>query len=86
MTSADFLQLSHTSLHGLTLWVLRSQIPLVGVPCKISPGKNDDLPLIYLSHLHHGVRAVLDFVLLCRLVRPTYAYYVISVRQAEGLH
>ena len=61
-------------------------IPLVGDPRKISPVKSDNLPLIYLPHLHRGIRAVLDFALSGKLVRPTYALYVISVRQTEGLH
>ncbi len=52
---------------------------------EISPGKNDNFPLIYLPHLHHGIRAVLDFALSCKLVRPANALYAISVRQTEGL-
>jgi hypothetical protein len=27
----------------------------------------------------------LDFALFCKLIRPTNALYVVSVRQAEGL-
>ena len=50
-----------------------------------SPGKNDNFPLTYLPHLHHGIRAVLDFALNCNLVRPANALYAISVRQTEGL-
>jgi hypothetical protein len=50
-----------------------------------SPGKSDNLPLIYLPHLHHGIRAVLDFALFGKLVRPAYAFYAIPVRQTEGL-
>ena len=52
---------------------------------KISPSKYTDFPLIYPPHLHHGIRAVLDFVLLGRLIRPTYALYAVSVRRTEGL-
>ena len=36
---------------------------------KTSPGKSNNLPPIYLPHLHCKVRAVLDFVLVSRLVR-----------------
>ena len=50
-----------------------------------SPGKNDNFPLTYLPHLHHGIRAVWDFALYCKLVRPANALYAISVRQTEGL-
>jgi len=50
-----------------------------------SPGKNDNLPLTYLPHLHHGIRAVLDFALFGKLVRPAYASNAVPVRQTEGL-
>ena len=46
-------------------------------PCKISPGKYVRFLPIYLPHLHRGIRAVLDFALFGKLVRPTYAFYVI---------
>ena len=52
---------------------------------KTSPVKNSNLPLIYLLHLHHRVRAVLDFALFSKLVRPIYAFYAVSVRQTESL-
>ena len=81
MTSADFLQFSRTSPHGFD--GCHSFCP--SPPCKTSPIKSSNLPLIYLPHLHHGVRAVWDFVLLGRLVRPVYALYAISVRQTESL-
>ena len=54
-------------------------------PYKTSPGKYVHFLPIYLPHLHRGIRAVLDFALLRKLVRPTYAFYVISVRQARDL-
>lgn len=76
MASADFLQLSHASLRGFN----RSRLP-----CKTSPGKNDNLPLTYLPHLHHGIRAVLDFALFGKLVHPAYASDAVPVRQTEGL-
>lgn len=38
--------------------------------CETSPGKSDSLPLIHLPHLHAGIRAVLDFALISKLVRP----------------
>lgn len=60
MASADFSQQA----------LLRLSKGLLDV-CEISPGKSDNLPLIYLPHLHHGIRAVLDFALLGKLVRPT---------------
>ena len=47
--------------------------------------KSSNLPLIYLPHLHNGVRALWDFVLFGRLVRPANALYAISVRQTESL-
>jgi hypothetical protein len=74
MASADFLRFVVT-------------IGFVSSPPtrKTSPGKSDNFPLIYLPHLHHGIRAVLDFALLGKLVRPTNALYVVSIRQAEGL-
>jgi hypothetical protein len=40
---------------------------------------------MYLPHLHHGIRAVLDFTLFGKLVHPTNALYVVSVRQTEDL-
>ncbi|KKO52344.1 hypothetical protein XI25_19255 [Paenibacillus sp. DMB20] len=42
---------------------------LLGV-CEISPGKSDNLPLTHLPHLQDWIRVVLDFALLCKLVRP----------------
>ena len=50
-----------------------------------SPGKNDNLPLVYLPDLLHGVRVVLDFVLNCKLVRPKSALYLVLVHQTEIL-
>ena len=41
---------------------------------KASPGKSNHLPPIYLPHLQCKVRAVLDFALLCRLVRFALPY------------
>jgi len=81
MTSADFLRFSRTSPHGFD--GCQSFCP--SPPRKTSPVKSSNLPLIYLPHLHHRVRAVLDFVLFSRLVRPVYALYAISVRQTESL-
>ena len=59
----------------------------LSTPCvrETSPGKSNRLHLIYLPHLRYGVWVVLDFVLSCKLVRPKYALYVISVRQTETL-
>ena len=39
-----------------------------------SPGKNNDLPLIYMPHLHCKVWAVLDFTLFGKLVRFALPY------------
>jgi len=50
-----------------------------------SPSKIDNFPLIYLSHLQYRVRAVLDFAVPCKLVRPAIAFYALPVRQTEGL-
>ena len=55
MASADFLQFVVTT----------SFFPV----CKTSSGKRYHLHLIYLLHLHLEIRAVLDFVLLWKLVR-----------------
>jgi hypothetical protein len=74
MASADFSQFNHTSPYGLAF-----------ATCETSSGKSDDFHLIYLPHLRYGIRAVLDFDLSCNLVRPKYAYYVVSVRQAKVL-
>jgi hypothetical protein len=51
---------------------------------EISPGKDNDLPLIYPSRLRPSAHAVLDFALPCRLVRSGTPD-AISVRRAEGL-
>ncbi len=42
--------------------------------CETSPGKSDNFPLIYLPHLHHEIRAVLDFTLHGKLVRLIMPY------------
>ena len=47
--------------------------------------KSDHLHLIYLPYLRFGIRAVLDFVLMWKLVHSKYAFYTISVRQTEVL-
>ena len=73
MASADFLQFVVTT--GIFSFLV----------CKISSGKRYHLHLIYLLHLHLEIRAVLDFVLLWKLVRFKYALYAISVRQTEAL-
>ena len=50
-----------------------------------SADKRVDLPPIYPPHLHLRVRSVLDFALFSKLVRPEYALYAVSVRQAGSL-
>ena len=80
MTSADFWQFSHTSLHGLPLLSIRPRRA-----CQTSPGKNDSFHPIYPPHLLCGVRAVLDFVLLCKLVHSTSALYAVLVHRAGTL-
>jgi len=65
MTSADFLCFSYTSLHRFSF--IKGY--LYSLPHKTSSGKSNNLPLIYLPHLHCKVRAVLDFALYCKLVR-----------------
>ena len=52
---------------------------------EISPGKSDNFPPIYLLYLHHGIRVILDFALMCKLVRPVYALYIVSVSQTGVL-
>mgnify|MGYP007017317689 CR=1 FL=1 len=69
MTSADFWQFSHTSLHGL---LFQNSFPQH--ICQTSPGKNDNLPLIHLPGLLYRVRIVLDFVLFSKLVHPYQPY------------
>ena len=63
MTSADFSQFVVTMLRFAEGLLLRT--------CETSPGKNNDLRLIYLPHLRRKVRAVSDFVLSGKLVRLT---------------
>lgn len=63
MASADFSQQALLRLFGFFFFFL----PDV---CETSPGKSDSLPLIHLPHLHAGIRAVLDFALISKLVRP----------------
>jgi hypothetical protein len=63
MASADFSPFVVT-----TGFLLRFHLP-----ARHPPGKNDDLRLIYLPHLRYGVRAVLDFALCGKLVRPNCA-------------
>lgn len=66
MASADFSTFSRTSLYGLKLPCIHGFIHTV----EISPDKSDNFHPRRLVHLHHKVRAVLDFALLCKLVRP----------------
>ena len=81
MASADFLSFSLTSLQGFG--GCQSLCP--SPPDKISPSKLILFPLTCLPHLHHGIRAVLDFALSSKLVRPVNAFYAIPVRQTKGL-
>ena len=46
-----------------------------------SADKLIDFHPIHLPHLHFKVRSVLDFVLVCKLVRLDFAFYAVSVRQ-----
>lgn len=62
MASADFSQQALLRLFRIFFF-----LPDV---CETSPGKSDSLPLIHLPHLHAGIRAVLDFALISKLVRP----------------
>lgn len=66
MASADFSQQALLRLSDFFFFFFF----LLDV-CEISPGKSDNLPLIYLPHLHDRIRAVLDFALRCKLIRPT---------------
>jgi len=50
-----------------------------------SPLKNNNLHLMSPLYLHREIRVVLDFVLLSKLVRSTYALYIVSVRRCETL-
>ncbi len=64
MTSADFWQFSRALLHGLP-YRSKSSWHI----CQTSPGKSDSLHPMYPPHLLNEARAVLDFVLIRRLVR-----------------
>ena len=75
MTSADFSTFNHTSLYGL------SGIFFFAHVVETSADKCIDFHPIYLPHLHFKVRSVLDFALLCKLVRLDFALYAVSVRQ-----
>lgn len=69
MTSADFLQFNRMSPYGFDgchYFVLHR----LARP----PVKSSNLPLIYLLYLQHKVRAVLDFALFGKLVRPILPY------------
>lgn len=79
--SADFSTFSRTSLHGLKLPFSCGFIPIV----ETSPDKSDNFHPMRLVHLHRELRTVLDFALLCKLVRIANALYVLSVRQAGNL-
>lgn len=64
MASADFSQQALLRLFGFFFFFFLPDV------CETSPGKSDSLPLIHLPHLHAGIRAVLDFALISKLVRP----------------
>ena len=76
MTSADFSTLSHTSLHELDFFFRIVET---------SADKCINFPPIYLPHLHHKVRSVLDFALFSKLIHLAYALYAVSVRQTGSL-
>ena len=59
--------------------------PLLEHTIQTSPGKSDNLHLVYLPDLLYGACVVLDFVLLCKLVRPKSASYLVLVHQTEIL-
>lgn len=52
--------------------------------CKISSGKNAFFHVMYLPHLHLGIRVALDFTLFCRLILPRMPDAV-SIRQINAL-
>ena len=81
MASADFLQFRCVSPRMFR----GCQSICPSRPCKTSLGKPCFFPLIHLPHLHHGIRAVLDFALYSKLVRPANAFYAVPVRQTKGL-
>jgi hypothetical protein len=66
MAAADFSQFVVTTLCF--------EYCLFLCACETSSGKDGNLPLMYLLHLHHKVRAVSDFVLSSRLVRLVLPY------------
>ena len=66
MASADFSQFVDT--------MQTFRYCLLICTCKTSPGKSNDLHLIYLLHLRRKARAISDFVLDCKLVHFTTPY------------
>jgi len=84
MTSADFLEFSHASLHGLLL-----QISFLLRVSKTSPGKSAIFSSIYLAHLHlpfsSSYRASTWFAALPTEVCLLCASYSSDQRFARGL-
>lgn len=74
MTSADFWQLKPVH-HCMGFLLIRKSI------CQTSPVKSSNFHPMSPLHLHCGIRVVLDFVLISKLVRSTYALYAVSVRR-----
>ena len=83
MTSADFLQFSHTSLHGFSLCSGVSIFMLE--PCKTSPGKNAIFLSIYLPHLHRKLSDSFGLWFDWQPYPVYSALYVVSVRQTRDL-
>ncbi|SFG80044.1 hypothetical protein SAMN02982927_02826, partial [Sporolactobacillus nakayamae] len=72
----------HLTITGMIVPV-GNAFPLVGNPCKTSPGKNDRFPSMWLLHILFEIRAVLDFTLLRRLIRLYSALVCSSCSSAQ---
>ena len=82
MTRTDFWMFSYTSRYRLLMEKIHS---LLEHTIQTSPIKRNNFHLMSPLHLHRETRVVLDFVLFSKLVRFTYALYVVSVRRCKTL-
>ena len=80
MTSADPLEFSHTSLHGL---LFQSSFPQH--ISKVSPGKSAIFLSIYPPHLHEIISSSYRTLTCLAALSLFHALYVISVRRTRDL-
>lgn len=84
MGGADFCKFNLCLSTRLTPLGAFLSIPHQGISCR--PPRVRTITFISRPpHLLHGVRVALDFPLLCRVVRPYTALYVVSVRRPATL-